>query len=189
MRMTIFNMPVIRTLAHWLALFILKILGWKITGKRPEIKKYVMIAAPHTSNWDFFYGLLMNLYFKNEVYWMGKKQIFRMPFGAIMKWFGGLPVDRSRTNNLVQSVIDEFNKTESLIVVVPPEGSRSKVHEWKTGFYFIASGAGVPILLGFLDYHKKEGGYGPLFYTTGDRDNDMIKIKEFYKEIKGKFDN
>jgi len=189
MQMTIFNMPVIKTLAHWLSLLILKILGWKITGELPEEKKYVMIAAPHTTNWDFFYGLLMNLYFKNEVYWMGKKQIFRMPFGWIMKWFGGIPVDRSRTNNLVQSVIEEFSRNDSLIVVVPPEGSRSKVHVWKTGFYYIASGAGVPILLGFLDYSKKTGGYGPLFVTTGSIEKDMIKIKEFYKDISGKYDN
>ena len=189
MQMTIFNMPVVRTLAYWVSLLLLKILGWKITGERPEINKYVMIAAPHSSNWDFFCGLLMNLYFKNEVYWMGKKQIFRMPFGGIMKWFGGIPVDRSKTNNLVQSVVEEFSKAESLIVVVPPEGSRSKVHEWKTGFYYIASGAQVPILLGFLDYRKKTGGYGPLFFTTGDIEKDMVKIKEFYKDISAKYEN
>lgn len=189
MQMTIFNTPVISTLCHWLARLLLRISGWKITGLRPEIKKYVMIAAPHTSNWDFYYGLLMNLYFKNDIYWMGKKQIFRMPFGFIMKWFGGIPVDRSRSNNLVASVVEEFNKSISLVVTVPPEGSRSKVDSWKTGFYYIAKGAGVPILLAFLDYEKKTGGYGQLFFPTGDIEKDMNSIKEFYRNIHGKFNS
>ena len=187
MKLTIFNTPIIKTAAHWLARLILKILGWKIEGELPDAEKYVMIAVPHTSNWDFFYGLLMILYFKNEVYWMGKKQIFRFPFGGIMKWFGGIPVDRSKSNNMVQSTIDEFNKRESLVVVIPPEGSRSKVHEWKTGFYHIASGAGVPILPGFLDYEKKIGGYGSLIYLSGDKDKDLLRLKDFYQGITGKF--
>jgi 1-acyl-sn-glycerol-3-phosphate acyltransferase len=187
MQMTIFTTPVIRTICHWLARLILKVTGWKITGQRPEIKKYVMIAAPHSSNWDFFYGLLMILYFKCEVHWMGKKQIFRFPFGGIMKWFGGIPVDRSRSNNLVSTVVEEFKKSESLVITVPPEGSRSKVREWKTGFYYIASGAGVPILLAFLDYEKKTGGYGPFFIPVNGIEADMIKIKEFYKDIRGKY--
>ena len=186
MQMTIFTTPVIKTIFRWLALLILKLKGWKITGERPAIKKYVMIAAPHTTNWDFFYGLLMILYFKSEVHWMGKKQIFRFPFGWLMKWFGGVPVDRSRSNNLVQAVVDEFNKSESLVITVPPEGSRSKVDSWKTGFYYIAAGAGVPILLAFLDYDKKTGGYGTLFMPTNDIESDMIKIRGFYKDIRGK---
>lgn len=187
MRRTIFNTPVIKTLFHWLACFILKCLRWKITGSRPEIKKYVMIAAPHTTNWDFFYGLLMVLYLKDEVYWMGKKEIFRRPFGGIMKWFGGIPVDRSRSNNLVLSVVEEFSKNESFVVTIPPEGSRSKRDSWKTGFYYIATGAGVPVLLSFLDYENKTGGYGPLFFPTGNIESDMNNIREFYKDIKGKY--
>jgi 1-acyl-sn-glycerol-3-phosphate acyltransferase len=189
MKMTIFNTPIIKTAAHWLSRLLLKILGWNITGELPGVRKYVMIAVPHTSNWDFFYGLLMILYFKNQVYWMGKKQIFRFPFSGIMKWFGGIPVDRSKTNNMVQSTIDEFNRRESLVVVIPPEGSRSKVFEWKTGFYHIASGAGVPILPGFLDYKKKLAGYGPLIYLSGDKDKDLQRLKEFYQGITGKFED
>lgn len=189
MQKTIFNTPVINTLFHWLSRLLLKLSGWKVTGERPEIRKYVMIAAPHTTNWDFYYGLLMTLYFKNEVYWMGKKEIFRMPFGAIMKWFGGIPVDRSRSNNLVQTVVDEFNSRRSFVVAIPPEGSRSKVDSWKTGFYFIAKGAEVPILLSFLDYEKKIAGYGYLFLPTGNLESDMVKIKEYYKNIHGKYES
>lgn len=131
----------------------------------------------------------MNLYFKNDLYWMGKKQIFRMPFGLLMKWLGGIPVDRSRSNNLVASVVEEFKKSDSLVVTVPPEGSRSKVDSWKTGFYYIASGAGVPILLAFLDYENKTGGYGPLITTTDSIENDMSRIKEFYKDISGRINS
>lgn len=189
MQMTIFNTPVLKTFFQLLSRLLLRVLGWKITGQRPDVKKYVMIAAPHTSNWDFFYGLLMNLYFKNDLYWMGKKQIFRMPFGLLMKWLGGIPVDRSRSNNLVASVVEEFKKSDSLVVTVPPEGSRSKVDSWKTGFYYIASGAGVPILLAFLDYKNKTGGYGPLITTTDSIENDMSRIKEFYKDISGRINS
>jgi len=189
MQKTIFNTPVLSTLCQLLSRLLLRISGWKITGQRPDIKKYVMIAAPHTSNWDFFFGLLMNLYHKNDIYWMGKKEIFRMPFGAVMKWFGGIPVDRSRSNNLVSAVVEEFNRSERLVVAVPPEGSRAKVNSWKTGFYYIASGAKVPILLAYLDYEKKAGGYGPLFIPTGNIENDMNNIKEFYKDIHGKIDS
>lgn len=189
MQMTIFNTPVLKTFFQLLSRLLLRVLGWKITGQRPDVKKYVMIAAPHTSNWDFFYGLLMNLYFKNDLYWMGKKQIFRMPFGLLMKWLGGIPVDRSRSNNLVASVVEEFKKSDSLVVTVPPEGSRSKVDSWKTGFYYIASGAGVPILLAFLDYENKTGGYGPLITTTDSIENDMSRIKEFYKDISGRINS
>jgi len=189
MNITIFSTPVIKTVARGIACFILKLTGWKVTGQRPGIKKYVMIAAPHTTNWDFFYGLLMILYFRDEVFWMGKKQIFRFPFGGLMRWFGGIAVDRSRTNNLVQAVIEEFKNHESLIVTIPPEGSRSKADSWKTGFYYIASGAGVPILLAFLDYHKKIAGYGPVFIPSDDVESDMAEIKNFYKDISGKYEN
>ncbi len=187
MHMTIFNTPVLKIFFRLLARLLLIITRWKIIGERPEVKKYVIIAAPHTSNWDFFYGLLMNLYFKNDIYWMGKKTIFKFPFGWIMKWFGGIPVDRSRSNNLVSAVIEEFKKNDTLVVAIPPEGSRSKNDSWKTGFYYIAAGAGVPILLGFLDYNKKIAGYGPLFSLTDNIETDMIKIKEFYSGITGKY--
>ncbi len=185
MKMTIFNTPVISTLCHWLSRLLLRIAGWKITGRKPEIKKYVMIAAPHTSNWDFFFGLLMNLYFKNEIYWMGKKQIFRMPFGWIMKWFGGIPVDRSRSNNLVSAVIDEYKKNDSLIVALSPAGSRKNSGKWKTGFYHIATGADVPISLGYIDFKTKTVGYGRMFYPSGDMEKDMVEITGFYSDKSG----
>ncbi len=187
MHFTLFKTPVIRTFFYFLALLLLKITGWKIQGKKPDIDKYVSIAAPHTSNWDFFYGLLLTIASKQNLYWLGKKSIFNFPFGFIMKWFGGIAVDRSKTNNLVQEAIDQFNKNKQLIIVVPPEGTRSKVRYWKTGFYYIALGAKVPILLSFLDYGKKIGGHGPLFMPTGDIESDMKIINDFYKDIQGRY--
>jgi len=189
MQRTIFNTPAVKTLAHWLARILMKITGWKPYGQLPLIKKYVMIAAPHTSNWDFFYGMIMCFYFKTDLYWMGKKELFRKPFGWLMKWLGGIPVDRSRSTNLVSVVIDEFKTRDSLVIAIPPEGSRSRTKGWKTGFYYIASGAGVPILPAFLDFEKKSAGFGPLFHPTGNIENDMLLIKGFYKDIRGKHKN
>lgn len=186
MQITVFNTPVVTTLLRWISLFLLKVLGWKRAGVLPADKKYVMIAAPHTSNWDFFFGLIMNLSFKNSLYWMGKKEIFRFPFSGIMRWFGGIPVDRRRSSNLVSAVIERFNSSESLVVTIPPEGTRSMVHSWKTGFYHIARGADVPVLLAFVDYKKKVTGYGPMFRLTDNMDNDMETIKTFYAGIRGR---
>jgi 1-acyl-sn-glycerol-3-phosphate acyltransferase len=121
-----------------------------------------------------------------KVYWMGKSSLFPPLLGAIMRWLGGIPVDRSRAGNLVQGTVDAFNKAERLTVIVPPEGTRSKVTHWKTGFYYIAQGAGVPIALGYLDFHKKEGGIGRMFQPSGDIAADMVEIQDFYAGITGK---
>jgi len=187
MKYTIFNTPGIKSFFRLLSLFLMKILGWKRIGRLPVEKRYVMIAAPHTSNWDLFYGMIMNLSFKNDVRWMGKKELFRFPFGGIMKWLGGIPVDRSRSGNLVAGMVDEFKRRESLVIAVSPEGSRSRVNTWKTGFYHIARGAGVPVLTAFLDYEKKEAGYGPLFTPGDDIRSDMELIMDFYRNIEGRY--
>ena len=120
---------------------------------------------------------------------MGKDSLFKGPLGPVMRWLGGLPIDRSKANNVVQSTIDAFNSHDRLIVLIPPEGTRAKVSEWKKGFYHIAHGAGVPIGRGFLDFGRKVGGFGPTFYPTGDVDKDIAAIQEFYQDIKGKYTN
>jgi len=141
----------------------------------------VLIGAPHTSNWDFILMLLAMLILRLEVHWMGKDSLFAFPFGGFMKWLGGIPIDRSSNHNTVDQIIMQFEQHDELIVLVPPEGTRSKVEKWKTGFYHIANGADVPILLGFIDAGKKEMGFGPMYQPTGDIEKDLPEIQAFYK--------
>lgn len=186
MHYTIFDTPIIKTLMRWLSLFILKISGWRIEGCLPEIPKIVLIAAPHTSNWDFPITLFIAFAVKAKIYWMGKDVLFRFPFETLFKWLGGVPVDRSRSNNIVDQMIRKFSDNDRLIVTIPPSGTRKKVMKWKTGFYYIARGADVPIVLAYLDYRRKEGGFGPVFIPTGDIEPDMKEIRAFYSGIHGK---
>ena len=165
---------------------ILKIIGWKTVDKSEYRKRCVVIAAPHTSNWDFPLFLIVAFALDMKSYWLGKHTLFKWPFGGFFRWLGGIPVDRTKKTNVVQQCVNHFNAATDLVIVNAPEGTRSKVYEWKTGFYYIATGANVPIALGFLDYKKKEGGIAGLFQPTGDIDSDMKIIKTFYANIVGK---
>ena len=122
-----------------------------------------------------------------KIYWMGKDAIFRWPFGGLFKWLGGIPIDRSVANNVVSQSIEQFQKNEKLVLTVPPAGTRKRVLNWKTGFYHIANGAGVPIAMGFLDYKRKVGGIGSVLQPTGDIETDMEIIRSFYRDISGKY--
>ena len=185
MRRTVYNTPVIKqilTAVSWLGL---KLAGWKLEGQPPLEKKYVLIAVPHTTNWDFPITLAMAFLFKFDIFWMGKDSLFKGASGPVMRWLGGIPVNRSASSNLVQQTIDTFNAHDKLVITIPPEGTRSRVEQWKTGFYYIALGAKVPIALGFLDYKRKVGGFLPTFYTTGNADKDIAEIRKFYANISG----
>lgn len=184
---TIFDTPVVRTLVRWFSIVFLWLNGWRTVGRLPEAPKLVLIAAPHTSNWDLPYMLFVAFVLKARVYWMGKDAIFRWPFGRLFKWLGGIPIDRSKTNNVVSQSIEQLSKNEKLILTVPPAGTRKRVLNWKTGFYHIANGAGVPIAMGFLDYKKKVGGIGSVLQPTGDIEADMQIIRSFYRDISGKY--
>ncbi|MET3117175.1 1-acyl-sn-glycerol-3-phosphate acyltransferase [Undibacterium sp. GrIS 1.8] len=186
MHHTIFDTPIINTLMRWVSLLILRLIGWKVEGITPTTPKYVLIAAPHTSNWDFPVTLLVCFALRLNVYWMGKASLFPPVVGGVMRWLGGIPVDRTRTGNLVQSTVEAFQNTSSLTVIVPPEGTRGNVSHWKTGFYYIAQGAGVPIALGYLDFKRKVGGIGRMFELSGDITVDMAEIQRFYAGITGK---
>lgn len=187
MHKTMFDTWLIKDIFRLIARLFLKLTGWKVVGKVPDHEKFVLIAAPHTSNWDLPYLLACAFVLKVRVYWMGKSQIFSPPFKTIMKWMGGIPVDRSRTNNLVEHTAQILTTHNNIVITVPPEGTRSKTKHWKTGFYHIASMAKVPIVMGYLDYGKKEGGLGPELHPSGDIETDMEIIKAFYSTIKGKF--
>ena len=171
-----------------IAAFIYKLVGWKAVGSIPDdLKKYVILAAPHTSNWDFFYGRLYFYIFKVPVKFFIKKEWFFFPMGILFRAMGGVPVDRSTNSNLTDEIAKSFKLHEEMAMMVTPEGTRSYSPDWKKGFYYIAQKANVPIVLGFLDYSKKEAGYGPVFYPTGDIDKDFAEFKSFYMTKKGRF--
>ena len=187
MRYTIFNTPVLKTILMGISLLILKILGWKKTGQAPDIPKFILIVAPHTSNWDLFYGILLAFTFKLDARFIAKKELFRGPFSCLMKWLGGLPIDRTSSGHIVSQMTAVFNERKNFILALAPEGTRHKVDGWKSGFYHIAVSARVPIQLGYLDYATKTGGAGPLFYPTGDLNYDIKIIRDFYATVRGKY--
>ncbi len=189
MQRTIYHTPILREIMRGLCWLCLKLTGWKLQGTPPSEPKYVLIAVPHTSNWDFPITLAMAFVLRFDIYWMGKKSLFNGMAGPIMRWLGGIAIDRSKSNNVVDQMIAQFQSHDSLVVAIPPEGTRSQVQKWKTGFYHIAHGAKVPIALGFLDYQRKIGGFGPTFYPTGDFDKDIAEIRAFYHGITGKYPN
>lgn len=188
MHRTIFDTPGINTVLRALSIGFLKLTGWKIEGSLPPNgAKSVLIAAPHTSNWDLPYTLMVAFVLRLNIYWMGKHQIFRPPFRGLMMWLGGIPVHRESANNLVAASAAAIKAAKGpLQLVVPPEGTRSKVRYWKSGFYYIALEAGVPIVLAYMDYERKISGLGPVFQPTGNLEADMQTIQAFYKPYKGK---
>jgi 1-acyl-sn-glycerol-3-phosphate acyltransferase len=187
MRYTIFNTPIIKSFLLGLSLFFLKILGWKTKGQLPQDDKYVLIFAPHTSNWDVFYGVILAFALKLDARFIAKKELFRWPFSPLMKWLGGVPVDRASSSHLVDQMTAKFNESKKFVLAVAPEGTRHKAAYWKSGFYHIAVRAHIPIQLAFLDYAGKTGGAGPLIYPNGDLDQDMQTIRDFYLTAKGRY--
>ncbi|MFN7117891.1 MAG: lysophospholipid acyltransferase family protein [Saprospiraceae bacterium] len=166
--------------------WILRVWGFKIEGRYPsEIPKMVLIEFPHTSNWDFPLGLLVRSALKLDIKYVGKASLFRFPFGGLFRWLGGYPVDRSKSTNFVDAVVDIFNEKEQFAIILTPEGTRTKVDKLKTGFYYIALGAKVPILMVKFDWSKKIVGFSEPFYPTGEYDADIIKILDYYKGVKG----
>jgi 1-acyl-sn-glycerol-3-phosphate acyltransferase len=180
MHHTIFDTPVVNTVLRVLSIAFLKGTGWKIDGALPPNgQKAVLIAAPHTSNWDLPYTLMVAFALRLNVYWMGKRQLFRFPFRGI--------VTRETSNNLVAASVAAIVAADGpLQLIVPPEGTRNHNRYWKTGFYYIAVGAQVPIVMAYMDYERKIAGLGPVLQPTGDIEADMRVIKAFYAPFKGK---
>jgi 1-acyl-sn-glycerol-3-phosphate acyltransferase len=187
MRYTVFDTPILTEPLHWAAVGLLKLFGWRIEGQLPAIPKLVLIGAPHTSNWDFIVMLAAAFTHRARFNWMGKKAIFRWPFGKFFQWLGGIRIDRSVSSGVVAQSIDAFHNSAKLILTITPEGTRKKTDRWKSGFYHIAVGAGVPIVLGYVDYPAKVAGFGPVITPTGDIDGDMELMEEFYADKRGKF--
>lgn len=150
------------------------------------LKKAVVIAAPHTSNWDFVYALACYKILNLPVKYVAKKELFRFPFSIMFKATGGIPVDRSKSVNFVDAIIQKINQSEQLYLMMAAEGTRKPVDKWKSGFYHAALGAGVPIILGYLDYKHKVAGFGEVIYPTGNKEKDMERIRRFYADKTGK---
>lgn len=185
MRTTVFSTPLVTPLLRLMAILILKLVGWKAIGDEIKNPKFVLIGAPHTSNWDFPLMLLAVLKLRLPVFWMGKHTLFSFPFGLLMKWLGGIPINRSKSHNVVNDIVKQFKQHENLVILIPPEGTRRRVKDWKTGFYHIANNAEVPILLGYIDAAKKEAGIADFFHPCGNLENDMKDIRAFYADKKG----
>lgn len=165
-----------------IARVILRLMGWNIYSRVPmDIPRAVIIMAPHTSNWDFFIGRLAFYLYKISPRIMIKKEAFKPIIGHVLRWLGGIPVDRGQSQNTVKEITKCFQRYDRFFLLITPEGTRKRVNKWKRGFYFIAQNAGVPIFLGFLDYHKKEGGIGMMIEPTGDFDADFKIIEDFYR--------
>ena len=169
-----------------LSMWILNKLGWKLHAEYPDVKKYVLIAAPHTSNWDFPLGILAAEALKLDVHWMGKHTLFRWPWGWFFRSLGGTPVYRGQSLHLSQQMAELFARSERYILALTPEGTRKTTDHWKTGFYYIARAANVPIVMGYLDHGHKQAGIGGTFYPGNDIEADFNQIRQFYKNRGGK---
>ncbi len=165
---------------------VLKIMRWDLGGELPNLPKFLIIGAPHTSNWDFVLAIAMKVALGLDARWLGKHTIFRPPFGSLMRWLGGFPVDRSARHSVVAQTIEAFAQRDRFVVGVTPEGTRKRVDRWKTGFYHVAQGAGVPIVPFYFDYARKVLGFGPPFELSGDLEADMKQIRAFYAPFEGK---
>jgi 1-acyl-sn-glycerol-3-phosphate acyltransferase len=174
------------SISQRLAHIILRLIGWRTHAIRPHTSRYVIIGAPHTSNWDFGLMLLLMAAEQLPIRFMAKDSLFRGPLGPVMRSLGGIPVNRRERTNLVDQIVAKFDEFDDLIVGIAPEGTRSKVSHWKTGFYYIALKAKVPIAMAYLDYGNKIIGVGSSFMPSGDLNADFEIIRKFYAGVVGK---
>lgn len=186
MHRTVFESRFFSGLFRALSIVFLKLAGWRRVGCVPDLPKYVMIGAHHTSNWDAPISVAILFSFRIKAYWLMKNTAFRWPFRGLLLWLGAIPVDRTKSADVVGQMAGEMKKRAEMVLLLAPEGTRKKVMRWKSGFYHIARGAGVPVVLAFLDYRQKEGGLGPVFRPTGNFEADMGEILRFYSTVTGK---
>jgi len=185
MKTTIFNTPVLSKILHFITKFIMRLVGWHIEGTLPDLPKFILIGAPHTSNWDFvlFLGIIFTL--RANVKFMGKAELFRNPFGWFFYYCGGVPVDRKKSTGLVEQMVEACNKADKFILTIAPEGTRHHVVEWKRGFYHIAKNAGIPIVMAVVDGKKKTVRVGQVFQPTEDMEKDMKSIQGYFEGVVG----
>ncbi|MBI3153738.1 MAG: lysophospholipid acyltransferase family protein [Chloroflexi bacterium] len=185
MKLTIFNTPIFSPIFRSTSNAIMRLAGWRVEGELPDLPKFLIIGAPHTSNWDFvlFLGVIFHL--KADVRFMGKAELFRSPFGWFFYWCGGVPVDRKKSTGLVEQMVEACNKSDKFILTIAPEGTRHYVREWKMGFYHIAKSAGIPLVMAVVDGKHKAVRVGQMFQPTGDMNEDIKTIKGFFSGVVG----
>lgn len=185
MKRTIFNTPLITPAFRSLSRFFLRLFGWRVVGELPDFPKFVIVGAPHTSNWDFVMFLALAFILRGDLRYMGKMELFRWPFATFFRWCGGVPVDRSKPQGLVEQTVQAIREADRFQLVITPEGTRSKVGKWKMGFYHIAKQAEIPVVTGYVDANTMTCGIGPTFTLTDDTEADMATIKAFFKDKAG----
>jgi 1-acyl-sn-glycerol-3-phosphate acyltransferase len=176
-------------LTYWLARLVTTLICWDISGEIPQGKKFILIGAPHTSNWDFIFMLLTSWIFRLKVSFMGKDSLFWGPLGWVMRALGGIPIDRSSRSGVVDQMVARFNESQALVLVVTPGGTRGYSDHWKSGFYWIAYHARVPLLCGSINYAEKKVHLGLSFIPGGDLTKDMDRIRSFFEEGEGLYPN
>lgn len=174
----------------WIGNTWLRVAGWKLEGEAPAEKRYVLIAAPHTSNWDLPFMLACSYIYELPMHWMGKDTLFKPPLGWLLAPLGGFAIDRSKAGGVVQQMTERFAdlaaNDEGFVLAVPAEGTRGKKPMWKSGFYHIARSANVPIALSYLDWKTKRTGIGKVIHPSGDIQADMDQIRAFYEGMEGR---
>jgi len=178
--------PVQRGVAARLCRGLLHLAGWRLILDVPRLERGVVVFYPHTSNWDFVVGLLARFALNVPVTWAGKDNLFRWPFGSVWRGLGGIPVNRREHTGFVAQMIDAFGVRERMLLAIAPEGTRRRTEHWKSGFYRVAVGAQVPLVLGFIDFRRKEVGVGAMFMPTGDIGVDVARLRAFYDDKTGR---
>jgi 1-acyl-sn-glycerol-3-phosphate acyltransferase len=172
---------------RWLGRLYLRACGWRVAGALPACRRAVVVAAPHTSNWDLPYMLAVSYALGVKPSWLGKRELFHGPLGWLLRRLGGVPVDRGAPQGLVGEAVARFAEAEHLFLVIPPSGTRGRAEHWKSGFYHVARGAGVPIVCAYLDYRERVGGIGLVLAPSGNVHADMDRIRAFYASKQGKY--
>ena len=163
--------------------FTLRLLGWKIEGNLPDLPKMLIIAAPHSSNWDFVLGIALVFAMRLDMRFLGKAELFRWPLGVLMRWFGGTPVNRAHPAGVVAETVALIKASPAFLLAMAPEGTRKPVERWKTGFYRIAMAAGIPIVAGYFDNARKRVGFDQVFHPTGNTEAEIDQMRTFYRRF------
>jgi 1-acyl-sn-glycerol-3-phosphate acyltransferase len=166
---------------------IMRVMGWRIEGAFPDVPKVVLVGAPHTANQDFFMAILTALSLGADMKFVMKHTAFKGPTGPLLRWLGGIGLDRDKTRNFVQQIVAEYDARDQMVMAIMPEGTRSVTKGWKSGFYYIAHGAGAPLILIIFDYANKVMRIGPTIVPTGDYEADLERIQSHYIGVMGKY--